>query len=77
MKKLKDGQIVRIHFLDHVEGDDEPCEFEVFGRVIKHDAESTAVVSWAYAGERNRADDSNVTSFCIVNKAIKQIDILK
>jgi hypothetical protein len=77
VKKVKDGQVVRIQFLDHVEGDDEPCEFEVFGRVVKQDTESTTVVSWAFVGERNRADDSNVTSFCIVNKAIKQIDTLK
>ena len=77
MKELKPGQIARIQFLDRVEGDDEPCEFEVFGRVIKQDKRSTTVASWAFADERNRADDNNVTSFCIVNKAIKKIDILK
>ena len=77
MKKVKPGQIARIQFLDHVEGDDEPCEFEVFGRVLKQTQESTTVASWSYTGERSKADDSNVTSFCIVNKAINSIDILK
>lgn len=77
MKRAKVGQVVRIEFLDHVEGDDEPCQFEVFGRIISQSSQSTTVVSWGYSNERNRADDPNVASFCIVNSAVIKLDILK
>jgi hypothetical protein len=76
MRKPKVGDIARVVFLDHCDSDDEPCEFEVFGRILKSDKTSITLGSWIFTHERNRADDDNITCSCIVRSAIKSIEKL-
>jgi hypothetical protein len=67
--RLKRGDVVEIHFLDHVEGGDRPYEFAVFGRVGTVDKLSVTVESWAWVDAKER-DTSNLCRFVIVRAAI-------
>jgi hypothetical protein len=75
--KVKPGDIVRVAFLDHVEDGDESLPFEVFGRIIKQTKTDTVIGAWLHTEEENEIGDSNIKAWCIVNKAITEINILK
>jgi hypothetical protein len=75
--KVKPGDIVRVAFLDHVEDGDESLHFEVFGRIIKQTKTDTVIGAWLHTEEENEIGDSNIKAWCIVNKAITEINILK
>lgn len=69
MTKFRRGQIVEVHFLDHVENGDHPYEFVVFGRVAAVDRRSITVECWAYVDEAEK-DKTNVTRYVICRTTI-------
>ena len=72
----KRGDIVAARFLDHVEGDDEPMECVVFGRVRRVTGQSITVASWDYAKQSDAPLDNNQTVFCLVRRAVLKVEIL-
>jgi hypothetical protein len=73
------GDIVRIEFWDHAEGDEAMC-FEVFGRLYKITRWAYSLRCWGYVSDVDRAGDSrsdNETDYTIVKKAVESIKVLK
>jgi hypothetical protein len=76
---LKEGSIVELTFLDHVEDGPEPIEFMVWGRVSGMTKRSLSVECWGYASKVDEAShgDHNIKSFTIVKRAVTAISLLK
>lgn len=81
MKKprIREGDIVRIVFWDHAEGEDEVLMFEVFGRVAKVSRRHYTVDSWGYAdrtGIDRENERENIKTFNILKAVVESIDVL-
>lgn len=76
---LKEGSLVEIVFLDHVEDGPDPIEFEVIGRVSNITKRAVTVRCWNYKFPVDEAThgDHNVKSFTIVKKAMTEVNLLK
>lgn len=67
------GDIARIVFLDHAEGD-AAIKFEVFGRIAAKDRKMLMVICWGYV-DSDQLDD-NVHSYAILRSTILEYDRL-
>ena len=68
------GDVVEIHFLDHVEDSHEPLLFYLYGRLIKVDKKYVVVESWAFPKVGGAEEGSeNVKTFTIVCSTIEQL----
>jgi len=76
---LKEGCLVQIVFLDHVEDGPDPIEFEVIGRVSGITKRAVTVRCWNYSRPVDEAShgDHNVKSFTIVKKAMTEVNLLR
>ena len=77
MPKPKKGGFARITFMDHVQDDDAPIEFEVIGRVLDSTEKHVTMGCWLFADPGQNRDTENTTRFCIVRDAITSITKLK
>ena len=68
---IRKGNIVAIEFIDHVNGDDNPYHFVVYGRIAKVAKTSISVDSWDYVEDAQL--DENITRHTIVRAAITKI----
>lgn len=76
--RLRRGQIVEVHFLDHCMGNaTEPMPFVVYGRVAQIGIDSLTIAGWEYDPPRRETPpnliDSNRTTWVIMRSAIKSI----
>jgi hypothetical protein len=74
-KNCSIGDVVRVVFDDHGEGEGE-IVFEYFGRVLKKTRRDFVIGCWLYADEPMELDDNSVT-YIILRSAIKEIQILQ
>lgn len=72
---LKEGDEVRIRFLDHVEDGQEAIDFTVWGRISLLTKRTIAVECWAYT-DLEEQDKHNVKMFTIVKKAILALHVM-
>jgi hypothetical protein len=70
--KPRKGQIVRIEFVDHVDGGSNLMHFVVFGRVAIVTKDAISIESWGYVSPKMRYD-CNVNRHTIIRSAIKRI----
>ena len=73
-KNCKTGDVVRIVFEDHSEGE-QHIEFSVYGIVIKKDRRAILVGTFVYYPDFSDIDE-NAVVYTILRKTIKSIDIL-
>lgn len=73
-KNCKIGDVVRIIFEDHSEGE-QHIEFSVYGIVIKKDRRAILVGTFVYFPDFSDIDE-NAVVYTILRKTIKSIDVL-
>ena len=73
----RQGDLVEIRFLDHVEDDHKPYEFHVYGRVASTDRKSIVVESWASPDGPSEPGDPNAKSFTILRSTILTLQKLR
>lgn len=73
--RAKKGDVVRLRFLDHVEGADEPLEFYVYGRVYISAKSHYVVDTWCYLNIDDPDRSENINRFTILRKAISEVVI--
>jgi hypothetical protein len=71
--RAKKADVVRLTFLDHVEGADEPLEFFVYGRVFKSTRTHYVVDCWAYPNIDHEDRSDNINRFSILKKTISEV----
>ena len=78
MGDLKKGDVVEIHFLDHVEDGDRALRFIVWGRIDRVYKKSLRIVSWAHENPKDAAGSEHGTekTFTIVKSAITVLNSL-
>ena len=69
------GDEVRIRFLDHCTGGDEPCEFFVYGRIFLTKRFHYVVDVWCYPDITDPDRSDNVDRFSILKSTISEIVI--
>lgn len=76
---IKTGDIVEIHFLDHVQDGEDALEFKVYGEVAAITRTSIRVLAWAHAdkSQRDVREPYNESSFVIVKRAILSVRKLR
>lgn len=76
-QRLRKGQIIACHFLDHVEDSREPLPFVVWGRLVRADRQSITIASWDYENGKARGmKDENRKLWTIVRTCITRIEQL-
>lgn len=76
--RAKKGDVVRVTFLDHVEGADKPLEFYLYGRVFEAARTYYVIDSWCYpAIDVATADDraENIHQTTILRSTISEMII--
>lgn len=73
--RLRKGQVVAVHFLDHVEGDTQPYRFIVYGELSVISPQSLVVDCWAHS-DQQAPHDSNESRFTIVRSCIEKVVVL-
>lgn len=76
LPKVRVGDIVAVHFLDHCADGDEAMAFIVYGRVSKNTRTVYIIDSWAYEDVTAEVDLDNINQFTIVKRAVTSVDIL-
>ena len=69
MSKIREGKLMAIQFLDHVEDGSEPADFTVYGKVAKVAGNHVCIDSWCYTDPKE-AYDRNVKRFTILTEVI-------
>ena len=79
MGQIRKGNIVEVHFLDHVEDGDKPLEFIVWGRVDRVRKLSLRIIAWAArdASILEGCHAHTEKTFTIVRSAITKIKNLR
>jgi len=67
--RLKEGKVMGVRFLDHVEDGSEPADFTVYGRVAKVTDQYVCIDSWVYT-DRTKGYDSNVKRFTLLRSCV-------
>jgi len=72
------GDVVEIHFLDHVEDGEKALRFVVWGIVRRVYKRSIRIVSWAHEDMKDAAvcDEGTEKHFTIVTSAITELKVL-
>ena len=74
--QLKNGMIVAVEFMDHVESGSNPVKFTVYGRLSRITKIALCVDCWCYTNKKI-SYDRNVTRYTIVRGAILKISELR
>jgi len=67
--RLKEGKLMAVRFLDHVEDGSEPADFTVYGRVAKVTDQYVCIDSWVYT-DTATPYDRNVKRFTILRSCV-------
>ena len=70
--KLREGKLMAIRFLDHVEDGSEPADFTVYGKVAKVADDYVCIDSWCYSDDKVPYD-RNVKRFTILTSTIQKV----
>lgn len=72
------GDVVEIHFLDHVEDGERALRFIVWGRIDRVYKKSLRIVSWAHEDPKDTQGSEHGTekTFTIVKSAITKLSSL-
>lgn len=80
-QKVRKGNIVEVHFLDHVEDGDGAMPFVVWGKVDRVTKLSLRIVAWAHedpsSKEAEECEEGTEKTFTIVRRAITEAKILQ
>ena len=71
---MKKSDLVELRFLDHVEDDEKPIEFLLYGRVCRCNKQDVTVQCWCYPD--SYTNDHNVKMFTILRSCVLEVRFL-